>query len=66
MKFSMRKFSTAVLVSGFAILLIALSFAVTRLNDRVSKLEKICYGQCNYGDAECAKRCQEAGHCDRD
>lgn len=61
----MKKLSTVSLILGFTILLFALCFAVVRLDSRVRVLEKICYGQCNYGDVECTKRCQKAGHCDR-
>lgn len=46
----------------FAIFLVVALFG--GLDDRVKVLERICHGQCKYGDAECAKRCADAGHCE--
>lgn len=34
------------------------------MSERLILLERICHGQCKYGDAECAKRCEDAGHCE--
>ena len=51
-------------VLGYLVLALALFIAWHNLQKRVSELEKICHGQCKYGDAECSARCQKAGHCE--
>lgn len=48
------------------LLLLALILAFCAvLDERVKTLEQICHGQCQYGDAACAKRCKDQGHCER-
>lgn len=49
------------------LMLVVLFFAeviVRRIETRVDALERVCHGQCKYGDAACAKRCADAGHCE--
>lgn len=44
--------------------LIVIGLLLILLNHRIQALERACHGQCKYGDAECAKRCDKAGHCE--
>lgn len=44
--------------------LFVIGFGLDGLNHRIQVLERACHGQCKYGDAECDKRCHEAGHCE--
>jgi hypothetical protein len=48
----------AIIVVGLAI-----AYAVGRLSDRISVLEKRCLAQCEYGDHDCIRMCAKVGHC---
>lgn len=55
-----RRFFIGLELIAWALLIAALfSF-----HARIKRLEQVCHGQCKYGDTECAKRCQKAGHCE--
>lgn len=51
-------------IVGFLVFALALFLAWYNLAKRVGELERVCHGQCKYGDAGCAARCKVAGHCE--
>lgn len=49
---------------GLVMIVLTLAAGIINLGYRVKKLEQVCHAQCKYGDDECSKRCQKAGHCE--
>lgn len=54
----------AILFIAFFALIGAMLACAIDTHKRVVALERACHGQCKYGDAECDKRCHDAGHCE--
>lgn len=57
------KATMTVLFVSIVLVLALMTARLETLERRIRVVERVCHGQCKYGDADCAKRCAAEGHC---